>query len=298
MRNAFIRELINFSSTNEVPYLITGDLGFSVIEEFQAKYPNKFINAGILEQSLVGMATGLALQGNKVFVYSITNFATFRALEQLRLDISHHNANVCVVGVGVGFQYQSAGYSHWGIEDLAVVSSLQNFTIYSPWNEDSTVLAVRQILASNGPSYLRLGKAPSFPNLEMEPVFLGSLARSIGSGRNLVITHGSIAAILGGSPIFDTDLFKLVILNNLSEIDVIKSSNLLKNCKSITVVEENIFSGSLGSNIARYVAEEKLNVSYKWIGVRAGKIESVAGDLEFLRQRFMGDYTALAFMNP
>jgi transketolase len=298
MRNAFIRELINFSSTNEVPYLITGDLGFSVIEEFQAKYPNKFINAGILEQSLVGIATGLALQGNKVFVYSITNFVTFRALEQLRLDISHHSADVCVVGVGVGFQYQSAGYSHWGIEDLAVVSSLQNFTIYSPCNEESTILALQQILSSSGPSYLRLGKATSFPDLQMEPVFLGSLARFIGSGKNLVVTHGSIAGVLAGSPIFDTDLFKLVIINNLSEIEIIKSSNIFSNCSSITVVEENIFSGGLGSNISRYVAEEKLNVSFKWIGVRAGKIESVAGDLEFLRQRFMGDYTAMAFAKP
>jgi transketolase len=109
MRKFFVETLLNYANKNNVPLILTGDLGYSVLEPFKEKYPNNFINVGIMEQSMMSIAAGIASQNKKVFAYSIANFATFRALEQLRLDISYHNLDVCVVGVGAGFQYGSAG---------------------------------------------------------------------------------------------------------------------------------------------------------------------------------------------
>lgn len=125
MRKIFIETILDYSKNNSVPYLITGDLGYSVLEEFRTTHPNNFINIGILEQSMISIAAGVSSQNKKVFAYSISNFSTFRALEQIRLDVANHNLDVCVVGVGTGFQYGSAGYSHWAIEDLSAVSGIE-----------------------------------------------------------------------------------------------------------------------------------------------------------------------------
>ena len=109
MRKEFVNSLLEYSKVNEAPYLLTGDLGYSVLEPYQKLHPERFINVGIMEQSMMSIAAGLASQGNRVFAYSISNFATFRALEQLRLDIAFHKLYVCIVGIGTGFPYGSAG---------------------------------------------------------------------------------------------------------------------------------------------------------------------------------------------
>ena len=158
MRKVFIETILDYSNNNQTPFLLTGDLGYSVLEPFKEKYPDSFINVGIMEQSMMSIAAGLSSQNRKVFAYSITNFATFRTLEQLRLDIGYHNLDVCVVGVGTGFQYGSAGYSHWAVEDLAIVSALEKFRIFSPADSISTKNTVIDFLNHGGPTYIRLGK--------------------------------------------------------------------------------------------------------------------------------------------
>jgi transketolase len=147
MRNTFIDTVLKFSRNNPPPYLLTGDLGYSVLELFQKEFPARFINVGILEQSMMSMSAGIASQNQKVFAYSISNFSTFRALEQIRLDIAYHNLDVCIVGVGTGFQYGSAGYSHWAIEDLSAVSGLEKMRIYSPSDPASTSEVVLDFLS-------------------------------------------------------------------------------------------------------------------------------------------------------
>lgn len=107
---------------------------------------------------MMSIAAGISSQGKKVFAYSITNFSTFRALEQLRLDIAYHKLNVCVIGVGTGFQYGSAGYSHWAIEDLAIVSGLEKFRIFFAIRWQFHTRSHRWFLENGGPTYIRLGK--------------------------------------------------------------------------------------------------------------------------------------------
>ena len=130
MRDAFIKRLCELAQNNPQIMLITGDLGFKVFDEFRAKFPRQFINAGVAEQNMIGLATGLALEGRIVFTYSIGNFVTFRCLEQIRNDACYHGANVKVVSMGGGFSYGALGISHHATEDIVyIVAEAGNHTI-------------------------------------------------------------------------------------------------------------------------------------------------------------------------
>ena len=159
MRDAFIRTLIERARVDKRVFLIIGDLGFGVVEGFAAEFPERFVNAGVSEQSMIGVAAGLADSGYHPFVYSIANFPTFRCLEQLRNDVCYHKLPTTVVSVGAGFAYGALGYSHHAVEDAAVMRALPGMTVVSPadpWETSKATLALADL---SSPSYLRLGKA-------------------------------------------------------------------------------------------------------------------------------------------
>jgi len=159
MRNAFIETLFDLAERDERVWLLCGDLGYSVLERFAQHYPGRFVNVGVAEQNMIGVAAGLALCGKIVFVYSIANFPVMRPLEQIRLDVCYHNLPVKIVSVGGGLAYGPAGYSHHAIEDLAVMRSMPNMTVLAPGDPVETRLATQAIVSQPGPCYLRLGKA-------------------------------------------------------------------------------------------------------------------------------------------
>jgi transketolase len=159
MRNTFIKYLTEAAYTNEKIVLIVGDLGYSVIEDFQEKFPNRFYNAGISEQNMASMAAGLASEGFHVFIYSIANFPTFRCAEQLRNDVGYHNLPVTVVTVGGGLSYGNLGYSHHAVQDLGLMRLFPEFEIASPGDPIETEMCLDYLLKKPGPSYLRLKKA-------------------------------------------------------------------------------------------------------------------------------------------
>jgi transketolase len=159
MRNTFIKKLIAAAEINNKIILMVGDLGYSVIEEFQEKFPDRFYNAGISEQNMASMAAGLAFEGFHVFIYSIANFPTFRCAEQLRNDVGYHQLSVTVVTVGGGLSYGNLGYSHHAVQDLGLMRLFPEFDIVSPGDPMETEMCMDFILNNPGPSYLRLKKA-------------------------------------------------------------------------------------------------------------------------------------------
>ena len=158
MRNSFINNLIKKRKKNKNIILITGDLGFSVFENYISRFPTSFINAGVAEQNMVGLSSGLSISGNKVYIYSISNFLIFRALEQIRNDICFHNLDIKIVTVGSGFSYGMAGYSHYGVEDISIMRSLPNMRIYCPSDSKQLSFLFNEINNYSKPIYLRLGK--------------------------------------------------------------------------------------------------------------------------------------------
>ena len=132
MRTAFINQLMEEARKDRSIFLLTGDLGFSVLEPFAKEFPERFVNVGIAEQNMAGIAAGLALDGWNVFTYSIANFPTLRSLEQIRYDICYHDLNVTVVSVGAGYAYGALGASHHATEDIAIMRAIPNMVVASP----------------------------------------------------------------------------------------------------------------------------------------------------------------------
>ena len=158
MRTTFINELTKLTANNDNIHLVVGDLGFSVIEEFRDQYPGNFINAGVAEQNMTGLAAGMASEGCHVFTYSIANFPTFRCAEQIRNDIDYHNLPVTVVVVGGGVAYGALGYSHHAIQDYALIRIMPNMLIAAPGDPLETKACLNYLVKNPQPSYLRLGK--------------------------------------------------------------------------------------------------------------------------------------------
>lgn len=159
MRNAFIEELVCLAERNPKVALVVGDLGFSVVEPFANKFPDRFINAGVAEQNMTGLAAGMASEGFQVFTYSIANFPTFRCAEQIRNDVAYHNLPVTVVAVGGGLAYGALGYSHHAVQDYGLMRVFPNMQIFAPGDPAEVRASIKYLGQNPGPSYLRLGKA-------------------------------------------------------------------------------------------------------------------------------------------
>ena len=212
MRNAFIRALEQYAQPDTV--LIVGDLGFGVVDGFRKKYPKQFLNAGVAEQNMTGLATGLALSGKKVFTYSIANFPTLRTLEQIRNGVAYHELNVTVVCVGGGLAYGALGISHHATEDLAILRAIPNMTVLAPGDTVETFELTRQIIQRNlGPVYLRLGRAGEATLHTQRSI----RSLQIGKALPLVLDNAANLAILstGGMLAVASELRKLLLDSHL-----------------------------------------------------------------------------------
>jgi len=183
VRTAFLHELIVLATTNPQIALVVGDLGYSVIEPFAEQFPDRFINAGVAEQNMTGLAAGMASEGYHVFTYSIANFPTFRCAEQVRNDVAYHNLPVTVVAVGGGLAYGALGYSHHAVQDYALMRTMPGVTIAAPGDPLEARACLRYLVENPGPSYLRLGKAG-------EPVIHRDVPE-VAPGRWLAVRKGS-----------------------------------------------------------------------------------------------------------
>lgn len=182
MRNAFIEELVALAAVQPQVALVVGDLGYSVIEPFADRFPERFINAGVAEQNMAGLAAGMASEGYHVFTYSIANFPTFRCAEQIRNDIDYQGLAVTTVAVGGGLGYGPLGYSHHAVQDYALMRVLPATLLATPACPQEVRACMRYLVAHPQPSYLRLGKAG-------EPA-LHSQVPEVAPGRWLTLRHG------------------------------------------------------------------------------------------------------------
>lgn len=195
MRNAFIGELIRLAEVDERIFLIVGDLGYSVVEPFKEQFPTRFVNAGVAEQNMTGLAAGLAREGYKTFIYSIANFPTLRCLEQIRNDVCYHALDVTLVAVGGGFMYGSAGTTHHATEDIGILRSLPNLRLFAPSLPLQIPHVMGEIVSSNGPAYLRIGKALDSLSQDGYAVLEGGwLAHRDGASR-AILTIGNVSGI-------------------------------------------------------------------------------------------------------
>lgn len=159
MRTSFINQLLEEARLNDKIYLLVGDLGYHVVEPFAQEFPERFMNVGIAEQNMAGVAAGLALNGYNVYIYSIGNFPTLRCLEQIRNDIAYHHANVKIVSVGAGYAYGSLGATHQATEEIGALRVIPNMIVATPGDPVEARAIARLSSEYDGPMYIRLGKA-------------------------------------------------------------------------------------------------------------------------------------------
>lgn len=198
MRTAFVNELVRIAEQDDRVWLIAGDLGFSVLEPFAERWPERFVNAGVAEQNMMGIAAGLALMGKVPYVYSIANFPVMRCLEQVRNDVCYHGLPVRVVSVGGGLVYGTLGYTHHGVEDIAVMRAMPGMSVFAPADPVEARLVARALPSVGGPAYIRLTKAGDPVLHDAEPEFeLGRpLRMRAGSDITLISTGGALATTL------------------------------------------------------------------------------------------------------
>ncbi|MCA6112783.1 transketolase family protein [Bradyrhizobium cenepequi] len=158
MRNAFINSLYELAAARDDIFLLCGDLGYSVLEVFADRFPDRFLNVGVAEQNMTEVAAGLAREGYNVFTYSIGNFSTLRAMEQIRYDVCYHEASVKVVAVGAGYAYGPQGVSHHATEDIAMLRAIPNLTVCAPADPVEARAAAYFMASHCGPGYVRINK--------------------------------------------------------------------------------------------------------------------------------------------
>lgn len=266
MRTAFIEALCEAAQLDDRIWLLTADLGYSVLETFAQRFPRRYLNVGVAEQNMAGIAAGLAHSGKLPVIYSIANFPTFRCLEQLRNDICHHQANVKIVAVGGGYAYGPQGYSHHGIEDLAILRALPGMTIVAPADPVETRLATRAICAHAGPCYLRLGKARE-PVLHMSPpTFELGRAIQVRSGRalTLISTGGMLQESLAVAERLAAEglVPRVLSMHTVKPLDEQAVLRAAAETGGILSVEEHSVTGGLGSAIADVLALSGCRVGF------------------------------------
>jgi transketolase len=282
MRREFSDAIEKIALTDEKIIFITGDLGYNALENLQQKLGNRFINAGVAEQNMIGVAAGFAYKGFKVFCYSIAPFIVYRCLEQFRNDVCLHNLPVFLVGNGGGYGYGIMGSSHHAIEDLAALSGLQNVRCWVPAFADEVPSILNQIVTESRPAYLRLGAGKNTPD---NPVQIGSLklVNKTSRPKGTVIALGPVAnnvlsALNKSGLIGQYNVCTATYLPLQLDEDAL---TLLRQSPTILVAEEHVSIGGLGQQLSVQLLENGISPN-KFVSLRAqGYPDGTYGDQTF-----------------
>lgn len=296
VRDAFIRALSELADRDPDIILVNGDLGFGVLTDFIENRPSQYVNAGVAEQNMTGLAAGMALEGARAYTYSIGNFTTLRCLEQLRNDVCYHEANVTAVAVGGGFSYGQLGMSHFATEDLAILRALPGMTVVAPSDPWQAFELTKQMYARGGPSYLRIDKDQAGLPAAPEDVALGKV-RIVREGRDATVyTTGAILveALAAAERLAAEGIeLTLVDVHTIKPLDVegvVAAANLTD---IVLTLEEHTVIGGLGAAIAEVLLEEGAAPRvFRRMGV-ADLYPSVVGDQRYLRRAYGLDADAL-----
>ena len=264
-RDVFIETIFNIAKSDEKVIFMSADLGAKALDQFRVELPNQFIHAGISEQSMIDVAAGLSMQGNKVICYAMAPFITSRCLEQIKVAIATQGLALTLVGVGVGYGYDNAGPTHYATEDIAWMSSLVGMEIFTPSNNKTVESIARYCIEKPGLRYIRLDRK-FLPAVSMDESFQGfSLNNS--KNDNLVFTTGYMTHLVA-------EIIKEEKLQ-LTQVDLFKNypldaslEKLIKNYKKVITIEEHFLSGGLSSKITELMCDNEILLPHLRIGIK------------------------------
>ena len=273
MRGTFVNTLAELAMEDERLVLLTADLGFTVIEPFAERFPDRFFNVGVAEQNMVGIATGLAEAGYVPYVYSIATFAALRPYEFIRNGPVHQRLPVRVVGVGGGFDYGTNGPSHHALEDIALMRVQPSLAVIAPADFEQARMALLATHALQGPVYFRLGKDDSSRVDGLDGRFRLGRAEAIGSGGDLLlVTTGSIARnVVAAAEALAVRGVEATVLvaASIAPPPAADLAEALDHFDVAVTVEAHYVNGGLGSLVCEVAAEHGLPCRVVRCGVRA-----------------------------
>jgi transketolase len=290
MRDTVIKELLAHAKKNKDLILITGDLGFGVLDNFIKELPEQFINAGVSEQNMTAIAAGLALEGKKVFTYSIGNFNTLRCLEHIRNDVCYHDLDVTVISVGGGFSYGQLGASHFATEDIAIMGAIPNMKVVAPSSKKSASILMNQIISSKGPYYLRIDKSSGDEFIKDELNYeIGKINQSSNSSDVSIFVYGGIInEAYKAKELLEQDniTVEIIDVHTLKPIDEAKVIEFIKNSKIVVTLEEHNKTGGLSSIIAQICLENNTMPNDFLSFCLNDEFPKIVGDQNFLINHF------------
>lgn len=286
MRKEFSTYIEKIATQQKDIVFITGDLGYNALENLADAMGNRFINAGVAEQNMIGVAAGMAYKGYKVICYSIAPFVVYRCLEQVRNDVCFHNLPVYIVGNGGGYGYGIMGSSHHCIEDIACFSGLPNMKCYVPAFVEDLDACLTDMFDRKKPAYLRLGLGKNRPEFLLPTPFGAASKLSAGSGLTIVaqspVANNIVAALAGDSNQHCVDLFIVDHMPFTTLPDTLAQS--IQNSGNVLVIEEHIATGGLGQALSTLIHTASLPV-HRYVHLfAAGYPDGLYGSQSFHQQ--------------
>jgi transketolase len=285
MRTAFVKTLVELAERDPRIVLLTGDLGFNALEPFFDRFPNRSYNAGVAEQNMVGMATGLAEAGFRPYVYSIATFATLRPYEFIRNGPIHHHLPVRIVGIGGGFEYDTAGPSHYALEDIGVMRVQPGITVIAPADSAQAETVIRETSDLPGPIYYRIGKNDKAVVRGLNGRFTLGRAEMVRQGHDLLlVAMGSIATeVVAAADLLEAQgIFPSVLV--VASVIPPPTADLvavLSQMPLVLTAETHYVNGGVGSLVAEVIAEERISCRLVRCGVRGGQ-NGLSGSQSYL----------------
>lgn len=259
MREAFSNALVRLALADPKVLLLTGDHGYALFDEFRKRCPDQYINAGIAEQNMVGMAAGLARVGFRPFVYGLAAFVPIRTVEQIKLDIAHDNLPVVLLGDGAGFVYSHLGTSHQSTEDIACTRAIPGLEVLSPSDRFEMTASMDYAYAANGPVYLRMGKSDR-GDVHAEPIQAlraGGLLQ-VRAGRSdrpgLIATGSMVRTALDVAQALELSVWSAPLLKPLLAEDVCAAARATF---GLVTLEEHSVLGGLGAAVTEITSEHE-----------------------------------------
>jgi transketolase len=252
MREAFSKSLLKLARENSNVLLLTGDHGYALFDDFRKIFPDQYINAGVAEQNMVGMAAGLARTGFRPIVYGLSSFIPIRVLEQIKLDVAHGCLPVIFIGDGAGFVYSHLGTSHQSIEDIACSRVIPNLQVYSPADAYEMTLCMDTAAKGKEPVYLRMGKSDRglvhFGNLQDDLGSIIQARKGKEEGPNFFATGSMVRTALeiADTPWIDATVWTVPFIKPINEHQLV---GILRKGKAVVTFEEHSVYGGLGSLI-------------------------------------------------
>ena len=252
MRNIFLNDLHEKMAIDKNIFFLTADMGINLVEKFESSYPNRYLNVGIAEQNLIGVASGLAKIGFTPYVYTISNFLVHRCLEQIRNDVVLHDLPVKLIGTSTGYDNGPLGPTHHMLEDWGVINCLQNIDVYTPYNKQTSKQILIEISNSKKPAYVRI---PKGEGVEVKNTHLSD---------TLIVSYGSALPLaIEVSEQKKCEIFPVLQMNKYAiELEFSKLSNY----EEIIVIEDHF------SNCGLYSILSQILLENKW----SGKLRSIA----------------------